>query len=1108
MDVDSPNPNPLKRLSGRFPSVPLTTKAQDPRLAGTVKQSVDPQSSNTQQSHQIPAKPAFITRPSTNSLPQVPQLSIPHSAPGPGSTESQSAPSHQGAFLISDLVNSLIKVSKGEEEKERLQKEITALTKNLQRAKQSQGYASVIALFQQQLDAAKDELANHVKSIRQHRSLSNQAQDNFNWTLSQLKPQPQPQLEKTLERVASLESTIIEMRQSRDPTPGDNPINGNAAKETVQKDLQGRDQDIAKLKESLDRVQHTIENPSGLEEALGYMKKIANSVAYQSKKSGQFTKQISQLEDEVKDVDKKLNDKVSAIKKMVDTAEEEMKNFNDKLETNISDLGCKLKTTNEQVAVKLSSLESDLTSLNTKRPDLNNRASTQVSQIETDLEAQRKQTTEQITAQENLVASLRTQHQNVDNGGRLSSEVTPIPNGGVVSRLTFLEKKVQSHADLLNIIKTLHQEVDLLRLSELESLRKNQELSQTKLETRYNDISHKVDGLVTKSEETTKSQMKLASSLQEFRSSLPATLDLFRTHLQSGLDGVENRFALVSELSQALKKCVENVDTHATGIRSLESRYNNLMTGDLVDRMACAMQKMYPSVDQLSRQLTTHRTEIEARISALKREADAFKADTELFKADTAKAQADAQNAQTSTERSQAAQLPPEQLQTLTELPTLLQQVKDLSDKLVPIESLIHEHSAELQKNLELRSELHNRITAQEDTIAGIAQKADDQDEELQIVSEAKGRIDPLIEEVKTQTSQVEQLRHMIDELATAAAESNSIASTDLNDLRRRLDGLEDRKKTDDESLDTLRKTLKDFQDQNKADVAGLDSLWKEIEALKNRNTADDAGPDALRKQLQDLKAQNQSEDNDLVQLRDKLEALQKQKPPVSLKDFNELKDEVKMYIKRLRTAEDTFKALGKAAKNSGAKKDIDSDDEEATDSDTLDKPMEQRIDGHGRALTPRAPATAKSFPKGPSLGVYQPVPPSGKGPDTSLFSASKLKRPATQARPFVQTPSGPSSSHQSPYAGKSAEPRQVQNLKGKRRMSSVTDSDDERNMTESSSVVESSPVSSSSGPAYFNQGTSRKEKKKAKKRAEQAEENSNASSRPNKKRKRTKQDE
>jgi hypothetical protein len=190
MDVDSPNPNLPKRLGGRLSLAP-STKAQDPRLAGTVRQSVDLQSSNAQQLHvNLPADPAFVQKPPAKSLPQVPALSIPNSAPGHTSTEFPSAPSRQSASLISDLVNSLINVNKCEEEKERLQKEIVSITKNLQRAKQSPQFPSVIALFQQQLDAAKDELANHVKSITQHRSLSNQAQDNFNSTLSHFKPQP------------------------------------------------------------------------------------------------------------------------------------------------------------------------------------------------------------------------------------------------------------------------------------------------------------------------------------------------------------------------------------------------------------------------------------------------------------------------------------------------------------------------------------------------------------------------------------------------------------------------------------------------------------------------------------------------------------------------------------------------------------------------------------------------------------------------------------------------------------------------------------------------------------------------------------------------------
>ncbi|KAJ5502524.1 hypothetical protein N7463_005398 [Penicillium fimorum] len=1078
MDVDSPNPNLPKRLSGRlFSGTPqTTTKAQDPRLAGTVRQSIDPQPSNAQHGHPTtPAKPAFITGAPPNPLPHVPLLSIPNSAPSPRPTENQSTPNQQNTSFISDLVNSLIKVNKGEEEKERLQKEIVSINKNLQRAKQSQQFPSVIALFQQQLDAAKDELANHVKSIVQHRSLSKQAQDNLNSTLSQSKPQSQ--LENIPERVASLEFTVKGIGQRPEPTAGsEGPTKGKLEIGSAQKDT--RDRDIVELKESLREVQHAINNPDGLPKALEYMMKIANSVALQSKKIGQFTTQISQLEDEVKDVDTKLDDKVATVRKMVDTIEEGLKISNEQLETNISDASSKLKTTNEQVQVKLSSIESNLRSLNTKRHDLNNRTSTEVSQIETDLEAQRQQATEHITIQENLVASLRIQQQNIDNG-RFSSEGTPTTHNGVLARVASLERKIRSHADLLNNIKKLHQDVDVLRLSELAALRQNQESSQTTLEARYKETLQKVEDLATKFEGTTKNQTDVTKEFHQLRSSLPATLERFQSYLQNGLDGFERRLAPVSDVTRALSKCEEKVETHIRAIRSLEQRYSNITTGDLVDRMACAMQKMYPSVDQLSRQLTAHRTAIEASISALKTDAAAFKADTESFKAetemfkvhtnqfkaDTAKAQADAQNAQASAERSQAVQVSPEQLQTLTQLPTVLQQVRDLSDKLVPIETLLHEHGVELQKNLELRSEIQNRVTAQDDTIGGIAQKADERVEELETLTKSTERIDPLIAEVSAQISQIQEIRRKVDEL-TQAAESNTTASTDLGDLQRRLEGLEDREK------------------------------------------ADDAGLDVLRKELQGLKDRNATEDNDFGELQGELKALEDRRPPVSLEQFNGLREDVNMYIKRLRNAEDTFKALGKGV--------MDSDAKEATDSDTLDKPMEQRIAGHltsqsqpnDRPLAPRPPGTSKTVVKGPPLRGYQPVQPNGKGQADSFTISSKSKPSALQARQSSQTSNGPSSNHISMYAGQFAEPHQVQNLKGKRRPSSVIDSDEERNITESSSVTESSPAPSYSASPNFNQGSSRKEKKKIKKRAEQAEENSKASSRLGKKRKRSKQDE
>ncbi|CAI7650319.1 unnamed protein product [Penicillium palitans] len=1073
MDVDSPNSNTPKRLGGRLSLAP-PTKAQDPRLAGTVRQSVDPQSSNA------PANPAFIQKPPAKSLPQVPVLSIPNSAPGPTSTENQSAPSRQGASLISDLVNSLIKVNKCEEEKERLHKEI--------RAKQSPQFPSVIALFQQQLDAAKDELANHVKSITQHRSLSNQAQDNFNSTLSQFKPQPQ--LENIPGRVEKLESTINGMGQGRGPTnKGDNPTQVDTETERLQMEMRGRDQNIAEINGKLEKVQHALENPKGLEEALEYIQKIANSVAHQSKWKGQFTDKMSSLEVELKAADKKLDDKISIIKKMVDTVEEEVKVSNQHLETNISDLGCELRTTNEQLQGKLSSIETDVKSLSTTRLSLKNSASTRVSQIETDLEAQRKQATEEITTQENLLASLMTQQQNLDNSGRVSSETTPIPHSGVVTRVVSLEKKVQNQADLLNNIKNLHHDVDVIRVGELNSLRQDQESRQGSLETTQNDTLKKVEDLTRKSEEMTNIQTTFHKTLHQFRVSLPANFEQIQKHVQTGLDGFEARLAPVSGLTQALTKCESKIDTVSRAIRSLETRYSNITTGELVNSMAHAMQQMYPSVDQLSQQLKAHRTEVEARFSALKKDADAFKADTESFKADTnqfkadaQKAQADAQKIQPSAERSEAAQISPEQLQNLTQMPILLQQVEDLSDKLAPIEILINEHSEELQRNLELRSELQNKVTAQYDTIEGISEKADEQGVEIGNITESTQHISPLIEKVDAHISKLQEVRQTVDELTEGAAKRDVTASNNLDKIWERLEKLaklETRSGIEDEVLDDLRGQLKNMESQN---------------------TTADQGLKDVRKKLQDLEDRNATENKDLGKLRDQLKALEDREPPVSLEKFNEQGDEVKMYIKRLRSAEDIFKALAGGAKTS----------------DVIAKMEEESIDGketpqpqpNGHAFTPRPTATPKTVPMGPTLGGYQPVQFSVKGQaDNSTPTGSKLNHSSTQARQPSQTPSGPSNSHPSPYSGKSVEPRQVQHLKGKRRVSSVMDSDDDRNSIESSSVLESSPAPSSSTPASVTQGSTKKERKRAKKRAEQEEENSKASSRPGKKRKRNKQD-
>ena len=245
--------------------------------------------------------------------------------------------------------------------------------------------------------------------------------------------------------------------------------------------------------------------------------------------------------------------------------------------------------------------------------------------------------------------------------------------------------------------------------------------------------------------------------------------------------------------------------------------------------------------------------------------------DTESFKADTQKAQADAQ-------RFEAAQVSPEQLQNLTQMPILLQQVKDLSDKLAPIEILINEHSDELQRNLELRNKLQNQVTAQCDTIEGISEKADDQGVEIGNITESTQHISPLIDKVDAHISQLQEVREAVDKLTTGAVESDAAASDNLDKIWARLKKLESRSDIEDKVLDELRGQLEDMESQN---------------------TTADEGLNEVRKKLQDLTDRNTTESKDFDELQNRLKALEDRKSPVSvsLEKFNEQGDAVKMYI-------------------------------------------------------------------------------------------------------------------------------------------------------------------------------------------------------------------
>ncbi|KAJ5787080.1 hypothetical protein N7457_002070 [Penicillium paradoxum] len=1116
MDVNSPKPNVPKRLSGPFPSGRAPSPGRDPRLGSIARQATGPQTSSTQQTHQpTSTNPPLAPRPRPRSPPRVPPPSIANNAKGSKPTESQDAPSHQGALSISDLVNSLIKVNKGEEQRERLEKEIASITKNLNRAKQAQQFPSTIALFQQQLDAAETELANHVKSITQNQSFSNQAQRDLFASSSPSKAQSS--LEQLPERVKKLEFQLNGIAQTVGSTASmENSTKSDAELTDLRTTLQSRDQNITAITEKLQKMETALQNPNGLSEALEYIGRIANSVGLQSKRNALFTARVITLETKVKDVDKTTEEKVSTVRNMVDAIEDEMKDWNKQTEEHISILTGKVQTIKQDVEGKLSSLGADLSSLKTQGPTSRNSVFTHASQLEIDLEAQKRQAIEQIAAQEDVLASLKSQQQNLSDGDRPSSgAATPTGTGALHSRLTSVEQKIKIHGDLLTNIKNLHSEVDRLRLSELATVRTSQasrhdmlEKKQDVLEKQHANTSKMVDDLTKKSEEIFHKHATLDKSVAGIRNSLSKDVQQLQTNLRNALNGVQTRLNAVPDLSQTAAKHAGLIETHSKGIRSLEQRWANITTSELVNSMARAMQEMYPSVDQLAQQFAAHRSEIENRISTLKE--------------NTAKAQIDAQTALANGDKSQETQVSPEQLQDLKQLPNLLLKVQELSDKLTPLDELVKQHARDLQSNLEARNDLQNKLQAQDDFITDVDGKVEDKLGEYENFTESINRIQPLTNKVDAYILHLEEFRKELEKLTKASEDWKTNKSEDVNDIKAHTLQLQ-RVQNEISELTKISKgrTANEQADRDKFQrhVSQLEQAQKEvkdwIESLKQEKANSNQDLEKLNDHISELKELQSTvkglaeagkpiptDNTDLNKLCLRLTTLENQMPKVldeSFKDpeggldslekelqhlekgFKGIEESMRGYLKRLRKAEDAVKTI----KDAGA---------EANDGQSSSP-------SYIPSFAPNNTTTPKTIPMGPTLGRYQPGKSDGTAQLGRYEPMSPNPKQSKHVRAQSQVPSG-ASGYSLPHQGKTAENRQVQNLKGKRRMSSGPSSDDEGDSHSSSPAVDSSPAPSSSAPPFWSPDPSKKDKKR-KKRAAQAEESAKAMKRA-KKRKQT----
>ncbi|KAJ5542418.1 hypothetical protein N7461_008421 [Penicillium sp. DV-2018c] len=1163
MDVDSPNPNSSKRsLSGQFPSSLPSAAVRDPRLAGS--RTPKTRRGNPTAPVSLPSDPR-----SPVGLPRAPSTSSPTKPSTPRPQESRDVSSHQSLHSISDLVNSLIKVNKAEEQKERLQKEIPTITKNLQRAKQSQQFPSVIAAYQQQLDAAQDELSSHIRAIDRNRIISARAQDTFTASLSQ--PKLQPQLENIPERIEKLESQFSAVFQAPNST-------ATAVQRT--------DRDIGELKAKLQKVEEALGNSSGLQEALDYMKKIANSVAHQSKRYGQFTAKISSIENEMNSASMKLEEKVSIVKKMVNTVETEMKHSNEQLEKDISTLGSKVTTMNVQIKDKLSPVEEDITSLEAKAQYMRKHVSAKVSDFASDLEAQRNQTAKAITTQEARLEDLRRQQQHYfDNDERLLSDASnPTTHGGVLARLADLERKIQAQTTVLNQTKQHHSEVDSKRLSELAEQRKTNDSRQALIESKYDETLLKVEGI-------TKKQVELDKNILGLRNDLSGAITRLQGSLLTELKEFGTRLADVPVVMEAVKKCENQVDIHSKGIRSLEQRWGNITTGDLVNSMARAMQEMYPSVDQLSQRFSAHQSEIEIRFSELRAHILTLKAGIETSKAaalggqagtdqsrlppvtpeqlealdqipallrkvnDLSDSQAGASSGQADTGQSRIPQVTPEQLQSLDQIPallrkvndlsdsqaaprtpqatpeqlqaldqvsTLLQKVNDLSSSLTVIDQLAKGHTTQLNQNLEQLSQLHNKFAAHEESIAAMAEKADEQEGRYEEFTETMNKFDALTERFDAHVLELESFRGRIkttlEGLTDASQQRGTTVDEDLAKVKKDISQLQ----VLQQQAGSLTRTMKERQQVENAYTIGavkdhtsrLDKISKTLEGLtqvwEKQKAAENVDLNKVKEdvlQLQRLREQVQSltriaEGRDAPAINgsvtdsfnSRLNALER--PPASdegfpgiegglegLQDefrnlengFRDMEESAKGYLRRLRKVEDIV-SLMKLSEGSPSNRDVP------------DRPMGQRIEWQGSprrsgsdgpSFPSRSAASPTAFPKGPQLGGYQPL--------LKVNAREQPEKPPPKSYQFPkqgrQPPPGPSNSNSHPsasYNGNYTGLRPGRNGWGQSSPMPLDDDDEDDELQTSSPFSYSSSVPGSSGPPSF-PGSGKKDKKRKK---------------------------
>ncbi|KAJ5754054.1 uncharacterized protein N7511_008207 [Penicillium nucicola] len=564
----------------------------------------------------------------------------------------------------------------------------------------------------------------------------------------------------------------------------------------------------------------------------------------------------SRLQDDVSTVDSvnsKLQRNVSVLERNDSRRDSDLEMVDKKLQDKLTVVNNELKRANNELSGRVFPLERAVTLLKSQPRSTSGGPPSEVAEASSSFTNHRLSLLEQeiqalaasIQLQETRIQGIMSIHENAQDEyfaelEKLKNSIDSLETGHYKSKQVAPELNSAELETLKNSIDSLKNDHEKTRQNVTEidrrsdGLMASQEGSRAILLQGISKLQTKIDDdrtayvLAIEALETNVDNLRSSSAnsiegieqkLESTRSDLTSSVVVVRTDINScsatvnqlrdDLSEASKRLATMIPAFEEVKKCNDVVTGHTVSLRSLEGRYKNILTGDLVTRMSHAILEMSP-LATLEQKVQMHVTETKNKIATLAETMTQLqqvpqlssvdkhalatvpqivvKVKSLLQRVDTMQAAIDKLSTlspDTTDLRLQSqSSLSPEDKNALAEC---IKVSEDLSKRVDLMES------TGLQKLLQEMSRLSNQVAANEELIYSVDAKFDDLNptEPYAELIQSVEKIDPLIAKVEDHILQLEQVKNNVADFNRAEAARSNAGLQDFTDVHARLSDLE-----------------------------------------------------------------------------------------------------------------------------------------------------------------------------------------------------------------------------------------------------------------------------------------------------------------------------